>query len=130
VEVYGGRAGGEHATDEDLRKMAEEVGETYAALNIRRSTSFTTSVFIAGWARLPGNPYWRPLWKWFLDVLYQRRRKVVGAARDMEESAEMHPEDSTAAFALAIRCSARRYEATPHAAQLTFELERARRIAG
>ena len=123
VEVAVAGLAAEHATDDDLRKMAEEVGETYAALDNPEEYFIHDFGFHRAVAAASGNPILATFMEMVSDVLYQRRRRAVGAARDMKESAEMHRKIYRAIRAR--DADAARAAMSEHLtqAQLTFESE-------
>jgi GntR family transcriptional repressor for pyruvate dehydrogenase complex len=90
VEVAVAGLAAEHATDEHLRIMSEEVTETYAALDnpqeyLIHDFGFHRAVGVAS-----GNPILAAIMEMIAEVLYQRRCKTVGRSRDLKESVEMH----------------------------------------
>ena len=90
VEVAVAGLAAEHATDHDLRRMAEEVTETYAALDNPQEYFIHDFGFHRAVAAASGNPILATFMEMVSDVLYQRRRNTVGPVRDLQESAEMH----------------------------------------
>jgi GntR family transcriptional repressor for pyruvate dehydrogenase complex len=90
VEVAVAGLAAEHATEEHLRIMAEEVTETYAALDnpqeyLIHDFGFHRAVGVAS-----GNPILASIMEMLSEVLYQRRCKTVGRSRDLKESVDMH----------------------------------------
>jgi GntR family transcriptional repressor for pyruvate dehydrogenase complex len=90
VEVAVAGLAAEHATEEHLRIMAEELTETYAALDnpqeyLIHDFGFHRAVGVAS-----GNPILSSIMEMISEVLYQRRCKTVGRSRDLKESVDMH----------------------------------------
>jgi len=90
VEVAVAGLAAENATDEHLRRMADEVADTYAALDnpqeyLIHDFGFHRAVGVAS-----GNPIMASIMEMISEVLYQRRCKTVGRSRDLKESVEMH----------------------------------------
>ncbi len=90
VEVAVAGLAAENATDDDLRIMAEEVAETYAALHNPQEYLVHDFGFHRAVAAASGNPILATFMKMVTDVLHQRRSKTIGRSRDLKESAEMH----------------------------------------
>jgi GntR family transcriptional regulator, transcriptional repressor for pyruvate dehydrogenase complex len=90
VEVAVAGLAAEHATDEQLRLMAEEVTETYAALNNPQEYLVHDFGFHRAVAAASGNPILASFMEMVADILYQRRCKTIGRSRDLKESVEMH----------------------------------------
>ena len=90
VEVAVAGLAAEHASEEHLRIMSEEVAETYAALDnpqeyLIHDFGFHRAVGVAS-----GNPILSSIMEMISEVLYQRRCKTVDRSRDLKESVEMH----------------------------------------
>jgi GntR family transcriptional repressor for pyruvate dehydrogenase complex len=90
VEVAVAGLAAEHATDDQLRLMAEEVTETYAALNNPQEYLVHDFGFHRAVAAASGNPILATFMEMVADILYQRRCKTIGRSRDLKESVEMH----------------------------------------
>jgi len=90
VEVAVAGLAAENATDEDLRKMSEEVTETYAALDNPQEYLVHDFGFHRAVAAASGNPILAAFMEMVTDVLHQRRSKTIDRSHDMKESAEMH----------------------------------------
>ena len=90
VEVAVAGLAAEHATDEHLRIMAEEVTETYAALDNPQEYLIHDFGFHRAVGAASGNPILSSIMEMISEVLYQRRCKTVGRSRDLKESVEMH----------------------------------------
>lgn len=80
----------EHATDDHLATMAEEVTEMYAALDNPQEYLVHDIRFHRAVAAGSRNPILAALMDMVSAVLYEGRRETVGRARDLKESAEMH----------------------------------------
>jgi GntR family transcriptional repressor for pyruvate dehydrogenase complex len=90
VEVAVAGLAAEHATDEHLRIMAEEVADTYAALDNPQEYLIHDFGFHRVIGAASGNPILASIMEMISEVLYQRRCKTVGRSRDLKESVEMH----------------------------------------
>ena len=90
VEVAVAGLAAENATDKDLRKMAEEVTETYAALDHPQEYLVHDFGFHRAVAAASGNPILATFMEMVTDVLHQRRSKTIDRSHDLKESAEMH----------------------------------------
>jgi len=90
VEVAIAGLAAEHATPDQLRIMAEEVGETYAALNNPQEYLVHDFAFHRAVAAASGNPILAAFIEMVADLLYERRCKTIGRSRDLKESVEMH----------------------------------------
>ena len=90
VEVAVAGLAAERATDDQLRIMAEEVTETYAALNNPQEYLVHDFGFHRAVAAASGNPILATFMEMVADILYQRRCKTIGRSRDLKESVEMH----------------------------------------
>ena len=80
----------ENATDDHLRIMADEVAETYAALDNPQEYLVHDFGFHRAVAAASGNPILATFMEMVADILYQRRCKTIGRSRDLRESVEMH----------------------------------------
>jgi len=90
VEVAVAGLAAEHATDDQLRIMAEEVAETYAALDNPQEYLVHDFGFHRAVAAASGNPILATFMEMVADILYQRRCKTIDRSRDLKESVEMH----------------------------------------
>jgi GntR family transcriptional repressor for pyruvate dehydrogenase complex len=90
VEVAVAGLAAEHATDDQMRIMAEEVTETYAALDNPQEYLVHDFGFHRAVAAASGNPILATLMEMVADILYQRRCKTIDRSRDLRESVEMH----------------------------------------
>lgn len=90
VEVAVAGLAAEHATEEHLRIMAEELTETYAALDNPQEYLVHDFGFHRAVAVASGNPILAAFMEMVADILYQRRCKTIGRSRDLRESVEMH----------------------------------------
>src|SRR5207302_11146678 len=90
VEVAVAGLAAEHATDEHLRMMAEEVTETYAAFNNPQEYLVHDFGFHRAVAAASGNPILATFMEMVADILYQRRCETISRSRDLRESVEMH----------------------------------------
>jgi GntR family transcriptional regulator, transcriptional repressor for pyruvate dehydrogenase complex len=90
VEVAVAGLAAEHATDDQLRLMAEEITETYAALDNPQEYLVHDFGFHRAVAAASGNPILATFMEMVADILYQRRCKTIGRSRDLKESVEMH----------------------------------------
>jgi len=90
VEVAVAGLAAENATDDHLRIMAEEVTETYAALDNPQEYLVHDFGFHRAVAGASGNPILATFMEMVADILYQRRCKTIGRSRDLKESVEMH----------------------------------------
>src|SRR5712691_5121169 len=90
VEVAVAGLAAERATDDQLRIMAEEVTETYAALNNPQEYLVHDFGFHRAVAAASGNPILATFMEMVADILYQRRCKTIGRSSDLKESVEMH----------------------------------------
>src|SRR6266542_2542218 len=90
VEVAVAGLAAENATDDHLRIMAEEVTETYAALDNPQEYLVHDFGFHRAVAVASGNPILATFMEMVADILYQRRCKTIGRSRDLKESVEMH----------------------------------------
>jgi len=90
VEVAVAGLAAEHATEEHLRIMSEEVTETYAALDNPQEYLIHDFAFHRAVGAASGNPILASIMEMIAEVLYQRRCKTVDRSRDLKESVEMH----------------------------------------
>ena len=90
VEVAVAGLAAEHATDEHLRIMAEELTETYAALDNPQEYLVHDFGFHRAVAAASGNPILAAFMEMVADILYERRCKTIDRSRDLRESVEMH----------------------------------------
>src|SRR6266576_5180654 len=90
VEVAVAGLAAEHATDDQLRIMAEEVAETYAALDNPQEYLVHDFGFHRAVTAASGNPILATFMEMVADILYQRRCKTIDRSRDLKESVEMH----------------------------------------
>lgn len=90
VEVAVAGLAAEHATDEHLRIISEEVTETYAALDNPQEYLIHDFGFHRAVGAASGNPILASIMEMISEVLYQRRCKTVDRSRDLKESVEMH----------------------------------------
>ena len=90
VEVAVAGLAAENATDDHLRIMAEELTETYAALDNPQEYLVHDFGFHRAVAAASGNPILATFMEMVADILYQRRCKTIGRSRDLRESVEMH----------------------------------------
>ena len=90
VEVAVAGLAAENATDDHLRIMADEVAETYAALDNPQEYLVHDFGFHRAVAAASGNPILATFMEMLADILYQRRCKTIGRSRDLKESVEMH----------------------------------------
>ncbi len=90
VEVAVAGLAAEHATYDQMRIMAEEVTETYAALDNPQEYLVHDFGFHRAVATASGNPILATLVEMVADILYQRRCKTIDRSRDLRESVEMH----------------------------------------
>ena len=90
VEVAVAGLAAENATDDHLRIMAEEVTETYAALDNPQEYLVHDFGFHRAVAAASGNPILATFMEMVADILYQRRCKTIDRSRDLRESVEMH----------------------------------------
>jgi len=90
VEVAVAGLAAENATDDHLRIMADEVAETYAALDNPQEYLVHDFGFHRAVAAASGNPILATFMEMVADILYQRRCKTIGRSRDLRESVEMH----------------------------------------
>ncbi len=82
----------EHATDDHLATMAEEVTEMYAALNDPQEYLIHDIRFHRAIAAASSNPILAALMDMVSAVMYERRRETVSRAKDLKESVAMHRE--------------------------------------
>src|SRR5438552_3085886 len=82
----------EHATDDHLATMAEEVAEMYAALNDPQEYLIHDIRFHRAVAAASSNPILAALMDMVSAVMYERRRETVSRATDLRESVAMHRE--------------------------------------
>lgn len=80
----------EHATDDHLATMAEEVAEMYAALEDPQQYLIHDIRFHRAVAAGSGNQILAALMDMVSAVMYERRSATVERATDLKESAEMH----------------------------------------
>jgi GntR family transcriptional repressor for pyruvate dehydrogenase complex len=90
VEVAVAGLAAENATDDHLRIMADEVAETYAALDNPQEYLVHDFGFHRAVAAASGNPILATFMEMVADILYQRRCKTIDRSRDLRESVEMH----------------------------------------
>src|SRR6266478_6003291 len=82
----------EHAGDDHLATMAEEVAEMYAALNDPQEYLIHDIRFHRAVAAASSNPILAALMDMVSAVKYERRRETVSRAKDLKESVAMHRE--------------------------------------
>ena len=80
----------EHASDDHLATMAEEVTEMYATLDDPQQYLIHDIRFHRAIAAGSGNPILAALMDMVAAVMYERRRETVSRATDLKESAAMH----------------------------------------
>lgn len=90
VEVAVAGLAADHASEEHLRIMSEELTETYAALDNPQEYLVHDFGFHKAVAVASGNPILAAFMEMVADILYQRRCKTIGRSRDLKESVEMH----------------------------------------
>src|SRR5882762_9071618 len=90
VEVAVAGLAAENATDDHLRIMAEEIADTYAALDNPQEYLVHDFGFHRAVAAASGNPILATFMEMVADILYQRRCKTIDRSRDLRESVEMH----------------------------------------
>jgi GntR family transcriptional regulator, transcriptional repressor for pyruvate dehydrogenase complex len=90
VEVAVAGLAAENATEEQLRTMAEELAETYAALDDPQKYLVHDFGFHRAIATASGNPILAAFMEMVADLLYRRRCKTIDRSRDLRESVEMH----------------------------------------
>lgn len=90
IEIAVAGLAAEQATDAHLSKLAEEVTETYAALQDPPEYLLHDFGFHRAVAAASGNPILATIMEMISEVLYQRRRKTLNQARDLKDSADMH----------------------------------------
>jgi GntR family transcriptional repressor for pyruvate dehydrogenase complex len=90
VEVAVAGLAAKNATDADLRKMSEEVTETYAALDKPQEYLVHDFGFHRAVAVASGNPILATFMEMITDVLEKRRSQTIDRSHDLKESAEMH----------------------------------------
>ncbi len=90
VEVAVAGLAAENATDDHLRIMADEIAETYAALDNPQEYVVHDFGFHRAVAAASGNPILATFMEMVADILYQRRCKTIDRSRDLRESVEMH----------------------------------------
>lgn len=90
VEVAVAGLAAENATEDDLRRMSEEVTETYAALDNPQEYLVHDFGFHRAVAAASGNPILATFMEIVTDVLHQRRSKTIDRSHDLKESAAMH----------------------------------------
>jgi GntR family transcriptional repressor for pyruvate dehydrogenase complex len=82
----------EHATDDHLATMAEEVTEMYATLDDPQEYLIHDIRFHRAVAAASSNPILAALMDMVSAVMYERRRETVSRAKDLKESVAMHRE--------------------------------------
>lgn len=90
VEVAVAGLAAQHATDDQLRLMAEEITETYAALDNPQEYLVHDFGFHRAVAAASGNPILAAFMEMVADILYERRCKTIGQSGALKESLEMH----------------------------------------
>ncbi|MGH9882625.1 MAG: FadR/GntR family transcriptional regulator, partial [Pyrinomonadaceae bacterium] len=90
VEVAVAGLAAEHATDDQLMRISEEVSETYAALDDPQEYLIHDFGFHRAVAAASGNPILASIMGMVSEVLYQRRCQTVSRAGDLKESVDMH----------------------------------------
>jgi GntR family transcriptional regulator, transcriptional repressor for pyruvate dehydrogenase complex len=90
VEVAVAGLAAQHATDDQLRAMSEEITETYAALDNPQEYLVHDFGFHRAVAAASGNPILATLMEMIADILYQRRCKTISHSGGLKESVEMH----------------------------------------
>src|SRR5882762_8489656 len=90
VEVAVAGLAAEHATDDHLRRISDEVTETYAALDNPQEYLIHDFGFHRAVAAASGNPILATFMEMVADILYQRRCKTIDRSSDLRESVEMH----------------------------------------
>src|SRR5947209_9442828 len=109
LEVGAAGLAAEHATGEQLARLAEEIAEMYAALSDPQEYLVHDIRFHRAVAAASGNPTLATLVEMVSAVLYERRRDTIERAHDFRESLELHqqvyrairgrqPEDARAAL--------------------------------
>src|SRR5258705_10668325 len=88
VEVAVAGLAAENAMHQDLRKMAEEVTETYAALDDPQEYLVHDFGFHRAVAAASGNPILATFMEMVADILYQRRGKKDYPSAHLRESGE------------------------------------------
>lgn len=78
------------ATGEDLASIAEEMAGMFAALEDAQAFLIHDIKFHRAVARASHNPILASLIEMVSAMFYERRKRNVGAARDLREAAEMH----------------------------------------
>lgn len=90
IEVAVAGLAAEHATDDQLMRIAEEVTETYAALDNPQEYLIHDFGFHRAVAAASANPILATIMSMVSDVLYQRRVQTVELAGDLKQSVDMH----------------------------------------
>jgi len=90
IEVAVAGLAAEHATDDQLMRIAEEVTETYAALDNPQEYLIHDFGFHRAVAAASDNPILATIMSMVSDVLYQRRVQTVERAGDLKQSVDMH----------------------------------------
>ena len=80
----------ERATSEQLTRIAEEVAETYAALDDPQEYLIHDFGFHRAVAAASDNPILAAFMRMVSEVLYQRRIQTVDRAGDLKQSVDMH----------------------------------------
>ena len=80
----------EHASDQDLTTMADEVAEMYATLDDPQEYLVHDIRFHRAVAAAAGNQILAALMNMVSTAMYERRQQTVERAMDLKESAEMH----------------------------------------
>jgi len=90
VEVAVAGLAAERATSEQLTRIAEEVAETYAALDDPQEYLIHDFGFHRAVAEASDNPILAAFMSMVSEVLYQRRIQTVDRAGDLKQSVDMH----------------------------------------
>ena len=90
IEIAVAGLAAEHATDDQLMRIAEEVTETYASLDNPREYLVHDFGFHRAVAAASDNPILASIMSMVSDVLYQRRVQTVERAGDLKQSVDMH----------------------------------------
>jgi GntR family transcriptional repressor for pyruvate dehydrogenase complex len=90
VEVAVAGLAAEHATNDQLMRIAEEVTETYAALDEPQEYLIHDFGFHRAVAAASNNPILATIMRMVSEVLYQRRVQTVERAGDLKRSVDMH----------------------------------------
>ncbi len=90
VEVAVAGLAAQNATDDHLRVMAEEVAETYAALDNPQEYLVHDFGFHRAVAAASANPILTSFMEMVSDLLFERRCKTIGKSPDLRKSVDMH----------------------------------------